>query len=228
MNIKQLIKEEYYTIISNNINEDWFHGTPDARELEKEGGFQERTIVTTYISDLSKYNSLTSEMHKAKNDGNEDRYFELLDKIPKYKKQYKYIKPVFLTDEYSVAKSYADPHRAYDYQKAEEKVIEVDVNCNNIVKINATGEKFSEISHNRIIRGFVESNIPEEKIVELIKMFTFASNRKQLKTDDVGAIAHWLNFDCVDFIGVLDSYNVGKTKSTVKMVLNPKNIKIKH
>lgn len=239
LNIHKIIKEEYKSLIYENqikwfifidndddINEDWFHGTPDARDIEQKGGFSEKNIVTKYVTNISEYEKIQNELSTTKN---KDRYWDLMDVIGDYVKEYKYKKPVFLTDKYSVAKTYADPHRAFDYQNAEEKVIEVDVNCQKNVQINANGKTFRHINKSNVINGFVDAGIQEKVISELIEMFTFTShNDDVVETDDMGAIADWLGFDCVDVFNVLDSYHGGKTKSTVKMVLNPNNIKLKN
>ena len=42
----------------------------------------------------------------------------------------------------------------------------------------------------------------------------------------VAAIGEWFGFDFIDVVGVLDSYEGGSTKSTVRMVFNPKDLKI--
>lgn len=224
MNIINIIKEEINQILIEN----WFHGTSDAREIEKEGGFTEKTIKVEYVKDLEKLNELQQQMNLAKKEGNDKVYFELLDKVPQYKEFYTYKKPLFLTDKYSVAKTYADPNRAFDYQNAIEKVYKVEVNCNKIAKINATGDVFRFISTEKVKNGFINSGIKEEEINKLISMFNYyIPDNKGIKTDVIGAIGNWLNFDCIDVIGVLDSYHGGNIKSTVRMVLNPSKVKIK-
>jgi len=50
---------------------------------------------------------------------------------------------------------------------------------------------------------------------------------KGIKTDVIAAIGDWLGFECIDVVGVLDSYHGGNIKSTVRMVLDPTNLKIK-
>lgn len=224
MNIVNIIKEE----VDKILIESWFHGTSDAREIEKKGGFTEKTIKVEYVKDFEKLNELQQQMNLAKKEGNDKLYFELLDKVPQYKEFYTYKKPLFLTDKYSVAKTYADPNRAFDYQNAIEKVYEVEVNCNKIAKIIATGDVFRFISTEKVKNGFINSGVKEEEIDKLISMFNYyIPYNKGIKTDVIGAIGNWLNFDCIDVIGVLDSYHGGNIKSTVRMVLNPSKVKIK-
>ena len=56
----------------------------------------------------------------------------------------------------------------------------------------------------------------------------YISDNKGIQTDVIAAIGNYLGFDCIDVIGVLDSYHGGTVKSTVRMVLNPSNVRIKN
>jgi hypothetical protein len=59
-------------------------------------------------------------------------------------------------------------------------------------------------------------------------MFNFyVKDNTGIKTDTIAAIADYLGFDCVDVMGVLDSYEGGTLKSTVRIVLSPEKLKIK-
>jgi len=211
----------------NIINENWYHGTPDAREIEKEGGFTHKTMKVDYVKDPEGLKKLQHDIQIAyKNDRN--LYFELLKKVDDFKEYFTYKKPLFLSDKYSVAKTYADPKRAFDYQNAIEKVYEVDVTCNKVVKIVAKGDRFRFISIDKVKQGFINSGVSEEEIDRLISMFNYyISDNKGIKTDVIAAIGNWLKFDCIDVVGVLDSYHGGTIKSTVRMVLDPTNVKLK-
>lgn len=210
------------------LNESWYHGTPDAREIEKVGGFTHKTMTVDYITDLNGLKELQLNMKNARESDDMDLYHNLLNKVGDYKKDFIYKKPLFLSDKHSVAKTYADPQRAFDYQNAIEKVYEVDVNCNKVVKVVATGDRFRFISIDKVKQGFINSGVSEEEIDRLISMFNYyISDNKGIKTDVIAAIGNWLEFDCIDVIGVLDSYHGGTVKSTVRMVLDPTNVKIK-
>lgn len=229
-NFKKIIKNKIreYLNEQQTLNESWFHGTPDAREVEKEGGFIHKTMSVEYVKNPNIFNKLQQQMNMARNNEDEDLYFDLLKKSHSYKEYYTYKKPLFLTDKYSVAKTYADPKRAFDYQNAVEKVYEVDVKCNKVAKIVATGNRFKFISIDKVKQGFINSGVSEEEIDRLISMFNYyISDNKGIKTDVIAAIGNWLEFDCIDVIGVLDSYHGGTVKSTVRMVLDPTNVKIK-
>jgi hypothetical protein len=219
---------EYLNEQQKIINENWYHGTPDAREIEKEGGFTHKTMTVDYVIDPNGFKELQINMKNARETGDMNLYFELLDKVDDFKEYFTYKKPLFLSDKYSVAKTYADPKRSSDYQNAVEKTYEVDVNCNKTVKIVATGDRFRYISIDKVKQGFINSGISEEEIDKLILMFNYyISDNKGIKTDVIAAIGNWLDFDCIDVVGVLDSYHGGTVKSIVRMVLDPTNVKIK-
>jgi hypothetical protein len=75
-------------------------------------------------------------------------------------------------------------------------------------------------------RGFVQAGIDEHEIDKVIQMFNYGSGDKGMKTDLIAAIGGWFGFDVIDVVNVLDSYHGGTVRSTVRMVLNPTNIKI--
>ena len=228
MKLSKLIREDVLKRLNEQEKGKWYHGTPDAREVEKQGGFSDKTTSVTYIEDYEGFERLSKEILNAKHLGDDTEYHNLLAKVKDYKKEYNYVSPVFLSNNWSVAKTYADPRRAYDYQRAEEKVFEVEVNCNKVAKIIALGANFRFISVATVREGFIDSGVSEQKIDSLIKMFNWSvQDNKGIQTDVIAAIGSYLGFDCIDVVGVLDSYNVGNTQSTVRMVLNPSKIKIK-
>lgn len=228
MELKQRIRSIVIEcLLEQTINESWYHGTYDSREIEQLGGFNKRTIVVDYISDPDKFNLIQSKLTEYLNSGNNKLYDQYLIKSRELRKECKYNKPIFLSDNYSVAKTYANSKRAFDYQNSIEKVFEVDVNCSNVVKISAYGERFAFINVDYVKRGFINAGVSEEEINRLISMFNYYYKDKSgIRTDAIGAIGSWLGFDCIDVLGVLDSYHGGSVKSTVRMVLDPSNVKI--
>ncbi len=210
---------------SNTI---WYHGTPDSREVEKLG-FVDKTLSVEYVSEPLLLKAHQEKMNIARKNGDDNTYFKLLDDVANFKKIHTFKKPIFLSDNYSVAKTYANPKRAFDYQNAVEKVFTIDCeNCNKIVKISAFGDRFRFISVEKVKEGFINSGISEEEIDKCIDMFNFyVKDNAGIKTDTIAAIADYLGFDCVDVMGVLDSYEGGTLKSTVRMVLSPEKLKIK-
>lgn len=205
----------------------WYHGTPDSREIQKVGGFSKRTTTVTYVENVNGYNEHMDKLKNARQSGDDKLYHQLLSKTSDFKKEYTYNTPIFLSDKKNVASTYADPKRAFDYQGAVEKVYEVKVNCSKKAIVFASGQRFRFLNIDPVKKGFVDSGQSEETINNLIAMFNYnVKNKRGIETDKIGAIAHYLGYDCVDVVGVLDSYHGGKTKSTVKMVFDPSNIKI--
>ena len=48
------------------LKESWFHGTPDGREIEKLGGFTQKTVSVPYITDIIGFNELQLKINEAK------------------------------------------------------------------------------------------------------------------------------------------------------------------
>ena len=189
--IKKYLREG---LKSSNI---WYHGTPDVTALENEGGFSSRNMSVDYISDLEGYYGIQSKLKQSREAGDDKAYFKYLDMVPKFKATFNMRKPVFLSNDSSVAKTYADPRRAFDYQNAKEKLLKVELSDGKTVTIVATGDRFR-----------------------------FINTDKGIKTDVVAVLGEWFGFDYVDVVGVLDSHQGGSIKSTVRMVFDPSRITI--
>lgn len=227
MNLKSELKGVFRKRLIEVTGEIWYHGTPDVRELEKEGVFINRNTSIEHITDLRTYNELQDKLLKARENGDDDKYHKLLDMVPKLKDKYTMKKPIFLTNKHNIAKTYADSRRSIDYQNAKEDVLKVNVSGGKALQINAIGDKFRFISVPKVRRGFMDSGVSEEEFNEVLNKFNFHVNlNKGIKTDVVGAMAQYFNFDYVDVIGVLDSYEGGNEKSTVRMVFDPTKLKI--
>lgn len=215
------------TTVFNTLNEGWYHGTPESKKIEAAGGFINKTRLSAeYVKDLAEFRAWQDQLnilHKT----DEDAYFKLLEKADELKGRYNYVKPLFLSNNRAVASTYAVHTRAFDYQDASEKVYEVDVDCAKSVTIIATGDRFRFINVDKVKQGFVRAGVSEQEIDKLIAMFNFyVPNNKGIKTDVIAAIGNWLGFDCIDVVGVLDSYEGGSVKSTVRMVLHPEKAQI--
>lgn len=224
INIKQRLRQYLTEGVKPEI---WYHGTPDVTALEKEGGFTHREIDVEYINDIQGFNELQDEIQKRYSLGDEKGYHELLDKVDSFKEHYRFRKPIFLTNDYTVAKSYADPHRAFNYQDAKEKVLQVEVNVGRNVKIAAHGDRFRFIDLDKVRNGFIAAGIQPEKFDEVVSKINFyLKDKTKMKTDMIATIAEWFKIDTVDVVGVLDSYNGGSVQSTVRMVFDSKNVRI--
>jgi hypothetical protein len=220
------IKYKLRSFLLEHSGEVWYHGTPDVREIEKEGGFTQRTNSVEYVTDPDKYNEVQDKLLQARTNGDDDLYHALIKMVPELKERYTINKPIFLTNKRNVANTYADPRRAFDYQNAVEKVLKVSVNTNKGVTVNASGDRFRFIGVEKVKRGFLNAGVDEETFDKVHRQFNFVSLKKGIKTDVLGAMAQYLGFDYVDVIGVLDSYDGGSVKSTVRMVFNPQDLSV--
>lgn len=230
--IKNSLQEKIKRIVSESVGktEDvWYHGTPDARALEKEGGFEQRYISVSYLSDPEAREQIQLKMNSAREEGNDDEYFRLLDISGEMMKQKQVKSPVFLTNNHRVARTYADPRRSSDYQNAEEKVVQVKVNPKNNLKIVATGDRFRFIGVDKVKKGFLSSGVSEEDFDAAVRSFNFyVRDKSGIKTDMIAAIAQGFGFDSIDIVGVLDSRDGGSVKSTVRMVFDPSDIQLQN
>jgi ribosomal protein S18 acetylase RimI-like enzyme len=208
--VREVIEESF------SDSDIWYHGTPDVREIEKEGGFTQRYINIHYVEDVDEWNRRQQAMADARASGDEDGYFEILNKVGELRKNTKIRKP-----------TYADPHRSFDYQNAEEKVLKVKTKPGKGVTINAPGSRFRFIDIEPVRRGFINAGVDQDKLDSIIAQLNFAEGTTGgIRTDDIAAIGDWLGFDYIDVKGVLDSYQGGSIKSTVRMVFDPSHIEI--
>ena len=219
--IKRLLRE------SLEDNQVWYHGTPDIRDLEKEGGFTSRTMSVDYITDLNQYNQLQDKIKVSRENNDDDAYWRYLDMMPKLKGKFNLRKPIFLTNKLSVAKTYANDKRSYDYQNAIEGILKVNVSDGKSVTIMAIGDRFRFINVDKVKRGFVNAGISIGDIEEIINKFTYHQKDKVgIKTDIIAVIGEWFKFDYIDVVGVLDSYEGGNVQSTVRMVFDNNHITV--
>lgn len=225
MEIINIINE----VISEVISEAriWYHGTPDVRGLKQTGSFTPKTNTTDYISDPPKWNEIQSQLQDARRAGNEDQYFQLLDQAGKLRKQMTYKKPMYFTDNRSVAQTYADPKRAFDYQNSEPALLQATINdSGNVLQVPAHGEKFRGIKADIVRKALVNAGIANEEIDKQFNMFPSDIRGGKMTAETLGIIAQQLGFDIVDVLGVLDSYEGGSIQSNVRMVFDPSRVKV--
>ena len=227
MNLHEIINEEIGSLLSET--KEWYHGTPDVRGINNSGSFVPKTNTTRYIADFDKWSELQNELKQTR-ETNKERYFQILDELTSCFEDIKYNKPIFFTDSYSVARTYATDKQAFDYQKSIPKILSVSIDETgaNILKIPAYGLRFRKIEIPIVKTALSNAGISDEEIQNKLNMFydSIRGAGNLLSTDDLGVIAQLLGFDIVDVVGVLDSYHGGSTKSTVRMVFDTKRIKI--
>jgi len=218
MNIIDIINEEI---------KQWYHGTPDVRDIRKSGSFSLRTDTTTYLTDPQKYDEIQTEMSKAKAAGNEKLYWELSHELSPLVKDLTYRKPIYFTGNLGVARTYTNPWRAFDYQNSEPSVLTAKINdSGKVLTISAFGESFRGIDTNIVKNALMKDGVQEPIIDYYFDIFRFWINDGRMSSETLGIIAQLLGYDIVDVLGVKDSYRGGKTNSTVRMVFDPSRIEI--
>lgn len=137
-------------------------------------------------------------------------------------------KPVFLSDNRAVARTYADPRRAWDYQGAEPEVFTAMTSPERVLDINAGGTDFRGISAEAVKRGLLEAGIPEDEVVSRVAAAAARRSDGRISTNDLANIVRGLGFDAADIANVRDTYNATAKapKSTVRMMFNPSQIKL--
>ena len=137
-------------------------------------------------------------------------------------------KPVFLSDNPSVARTYADPRRAWDYQGAEPDVFTAMTSPQRIIDINAGGSDFRGISADAVTRGLLDAGIPSDDVATLIANAAARRSDNRISTNDLADMLQGLGFDAADIANVRDTYNATAKapKSTVRMMFDPAQIDI--
>jgi hypothetical protein len=135
---------------------------------------------------------------------------------------------VFLSDNPNVARTYADPRRAWDYQGAEPEVFRAMTSPERVLDIDAKGADFRGISVDAVKSGLIKAGIPESEVSARISAAAARRNDNRISTNDLIDIVRGLGFDAADIANVRDTYNATAKapKSTVRMMFNPSQINI--
>lgn len=203
---------------------DWYHGSPDIREIRQQGNFSKKTMSVSYISDVNTWNQLQSQLSSLSNEDPE--YYEILQKKSELIAYMEIPSPIFFTSALKVAKTYANVSRAFDYQNAQPGVITAHIDPGKNLKISAGGDSFKGISKDAVFSALEKSGIPKDDIENTMMKFIRYIRNNKLRTDDLAAIAHHYQFDTVDVTNVRDSYMGGSLTSTVRIVFDPSKITI--
>jgi hypothetical protein len=203
----------------------WYHGTPDGQDFT--GSFESRTVSTGFITDPEKYQQLQTEM-EALHGVDQDAYFKVLDQAGKLKVQKSVRKPIFFSNKSSVANTYADDARSFDYQAADPKVISTTIDDAPTLKVNAHGQNFRGIEVNSVISALVNSGIDQEKATAVMGHFSdnISAAGNKISTDRLAVISQMFDFSIVDVHGVKDNYNGGGPAGIVRMVFDPSLVHI--
>lgn len=205
-----------------------FHGSPDAREVRRLGGFEQRTTNAGYLTDPERYAQIQAEMaaERAAN-GTSDRYFQLLDEAGALNVNAERPRPVYLSNNERVARTYARDDRAFDYQGAEPDVLPL-VSRGNMMVVDGGGERFANLSLDRIRQSLPEARRAE--FDEMVRRYKadFTGNPGRISTNDLEDIAHGMGYDGFEVRNVRDTYNNHGPRSplsTVRAVFDPSNLR---
>ena len=208
-----------------NTDTIWYHGTPETHKLEQ--GFEGRTEYVSYITDPELWMQMQQQMQQLTaglSDSNDypPEYWKLIDEVAKLRTEKAIRKPVFLSDNYGVANTYADEHRAFDYQNAQGGVVKVRVRPGKTLEIYAGGENFRGISLDAVRRGLKKAGIGDEQIEKELAHYTHQvrGNGNQISTNILSAVVDDLGFDIIDVQSVKDTYMGGGPNATVRMVMD--------
>lgn len=202
----------------------WYHGSPEGQKLS--GGFEQRTLSVRYLTDYKQWLALQDQMNQVER-GSEE-YMQLIDQANELSAYKTIPAPIFFSDNYSVANTYADDSKAFDYQNAEPKVFKVSIQADKILSVYAGGQNFRGIDMARTKRALSNAGVDDASIEEVFGQFiqSIRGDGSKLSTDSLATIAYDLGFDTIDVQGVKDTYMGGGPNATVRMVFDPKRITI--
>ena len=94
--LRKFIKESIQEFLNEQqmLKESWYHGTPDAREVEENGGFTDRIKTISYVTNPKEFEQHQEKMNLAIKNGDMDAYRELLNMFVPFKKDFTYKKPI--------------------------------------------------------------------------------------------------------------------------------------
>ncbi len=230
--------KEYQTINSKKrgganvdvkVREDagtWYHGSPEVQKLG--GEFENRTLNIDYLTNPGEWLKIQDLL--AQHESGSDEYMKLLDAAASLRAHKKVRSPVFLSNRHSVADTYADDRRAFDYQSAVPGVVPVEIASGKTLTINGAGQNFRGITIDAVSDGLRNAGIDDETIKKEIQQFThqIRGDGGTISTTTLAAIVDDLGFDIIDVIRIKDNYMGDGPPATVRMVMNPSLIRIKN
>jgi hypothetical protein len=138
--------------------------------------------------------------------------------------------PYFLTDNRSVARTYADDTRAADYQNAEPRVLSLYSRAEDPLTINAQGDNFRGIELDYLEQAMREKYgngpIMDNFLREADKLRA-GEDEGRITTDVLAALAKRFGAsDVVDVRNVVDTYTGDGPRSTVRMFRDPTSVRL--
>jgi hypothetical protein len=196
----------------------WYHGTPEMQNLKDK--FEQRHHRERYVTDPAAYAKIRAQLEASgPKDPNYHKIADQIDDVVTYKKVRS---PIFLTNNFTVAKTYADDRRAFNYQAAEPGVLKVSVDPGKILTIDGRGQSFRGITIDSVKAGLSSVGISSEEIEEELAHYPYSIRSDgKLSTNALAAIVDDFGFDIVDVTNIKDNYTGTGPNATVRMVMSP-------
>ena len=199
-----------------------YHGSPDARHIRQ--GFSAKENFITDTGDPETVDKLRTEMANERSlNGTSGEYFRILDLLGELRKYKKVFRGIYFTVSRQVANTYADDHRASDYQNSEPDILKCYLRMDNTLSFNALGKRFAALEIHVIEQGIEDKS----KFHELCHRFNDPALqvKGRIRTQDLEGISQMMGYDSFDIRNVVDDYN-GKMKPTrVLCVFDPSRIR---
>lgn len=201
----------------------FYHGTPDSREISKQAGFTKKTKTINYIEDIDRYKELQRQLKNA----DYTNRVQIGKEIRSLEKKHTFRSPIFLTDKISVARTYSKKP-AWDSQNSIPNVYKVKTTPSKILTLDIKGKRFDFLDVGLVASAFKSAGEDINTFYNLLQKYEYyqLDNIKGVRTNSLVAIADELGFDCIDVLNAEDSYNVGNKLSTIRIMLEPNDIKI--
>lgn len=210
----------------SECSEIWYHGSSDVREINA-SGFSEQYKSVRVLQDIEKYNQLKEQLVAIKESGSTE-YMDILGEMSKLISMEYKPRPTYFTNKRSVAKTYADPRRAFDYQGSEPKIVKVCINVSNTMTFQAKGKTFHDFKVNELRNELTRNGVNESETNTAIEKLLFhQSSHSRLRPSDISYVAQELGFDSVKFKSIIDTYDgKGEVSDTMAVFDVTNDVKI--
>lgn len=202
----------------------WYHGTPDARPLLADG-FSARTEPVLCVKDPAAL--AAARAHAAAPGLSDLEAHRRLGAISRHFEHVEVPVPVFLSRTRATAQSYANDHRAFDYQGAEPAVLEIEGVPEAQVTIDARGESFRGLSWERIAAGLEAAGSDPESVARVLEDRLQVPLDGRIRVARLGAALYMCGFTVVDVVNVVDTHAGRGRPDTVRMVFDPEVLRIR-
>jgi len=131
----------------------------------------------------------------------------------------------YLTPDRAVASSYADPHRAFDYQGAVPEVMDLRLRGGNLLEIDAAGRKFNEVPIDSIRAQIAPERLDEfNALVQRYADPTLVA-KGQMRTGDIEITAGKMGYDGFRIKNVIDTYSGKGKPSEIVATFDPARLR---